>query len=210
MNKYFTKYIAITLCVIHAAALGNGSSRLKSLRKATDILSPQHVNAAKVFGGMALGALANKAYTNSVNGKNFYDGKYAKGFYAALQISGACFTFAPMLNEQYGSQLFRYGVRAPIGAAIAIGVYHPYTQQLIHNAPFIGEHLSSYKKQDYGKLVSKCGSECQGLCIDCGINKTLAVLGIYMVVDPLVDRIGTYLGQKLGIIDEDNDDLLEM
>jgi hypothetical protein len=206
MNKCLIRCATITLCVINAMSFSYGEKTSlglnQNLRKASNLFSPRERNAAKVIGGIALSAAARTAYTRCADGKNFYNGKYAKGFYMALQLSGACFTFAPMLNDQYSSQLFRYGVRAPIAATIAIGVAHPNSQKLIYNAPFIGEYLSNHKEQN-GQLVSQCGSHCQGICLDCYVTKSLAMLGIYMVFDPIVDKIGTYIGEKFGIINKD-------
>jgi len=213
MNKFFTKFISITLCTLSTIILSYGektpSGLHAKLAKGSGYLTPQQLNTVKVTGGIALSAAARGAYSRCIDGKSFYNDKYAKGFYMALQVSGACFTFAPMLNAQYSSQLFRYGVRAPIAATIAIGVAHPNSQKLIAHAPFIGEYLSNFKKDSNNKLVNQCASHCQGICPDCYITKSLAMLGIYMALDPFIDKAGTYIGKKLGIIDEDENETQE-
>jgi hypothetical protein len=206
MNKYFILSTTVMLSISHTMIFCHPDIH-KKLPKMNNMFTPQEWTGVKVMGGLAGSAAITYASNRIVGegkGNRFYNGKYAYGFSQSLKLSGVCFSLAPMLNEQWGDQFFRFGTRAPIVAGTAIVVAHPSTQQFALNIPFIGEHISTYKKESEGeKMVSKCGNQCSGICDRCFIPKMLLVVGLYKVIDPLVDQAGTWVGKKFGFIQEE-------
>ena len=204
--------VAASLCSISNAenngrlplhtSLNNGSKK-----SSEPIFTPNQWTGVKVLGGL-LGTAAVHIAANSIvgngEGQCFYNGKYAWGFGQALRVSGAFLSVAPLLNEQIGDAVFRWGIRAPVVALTSVAIVHPATQILVANFPLdLGKHLSSYKSVN-GHWESKCGSDCHGVCNRCFIPKSMIIVGLYKVMDPLLTRMGTAIGQSVGIIKEDD------
>lgn len=208
------------LCGILAVAhlVGHGDAPKSKLglhtqfQKAKSTFTPQQWTGVKVAGGMmgtaAIHLLADK-YVGNGTGDRFYNGQYAWGFAQSLKLSGACLSVAPMLNEEWGDALYRWGMRAPVVAAGAVLIAHPNTQKLASYAPLgVGQHLSTWEhtKGDKGlEWHNKCGDECQGICNRCFIPKAVLTVGLYKILDPMLEKMGTAIGQRFGFIQEEAD-----
>jgi len=203
MNNCIKKCTSFALCVLQITIFAHGGKTPLGLHQMSknNVFTPDQWKYVKVAGGVAgtaaVSYLADR-WVGKGNGQLFYNGQYAWGYAQALKMSSLCLTIAPMMNEQWGDQFFRFGTRAPIVGGAAILIAHPTTQKLAAHAPFIGEQISTYTKTG----DSKC-SNCDGICNRCFIPKTLLVVGLYKAIDPLVDKIGTYVGKKCGFIQED-------
>ena len=204
--------------VVVANLIGHGDAPKSKLglhtkfQNAKSTFTPQQWTQVKVASGMmgtaTIHFLANK-YVGDGTGNSFYNGKYAWGFAQSLKLSGVCLSLAPMLNEEWGGALFHWGMRAPVVSVGAILIAHPNTQKLASGVPLgVGQYLSTWEctnGQNGLEWHNKCGDNCQGICNRCFVPKVVLTVGLYKLLDPMLEKMGTAIGQRFGFIQEDSD-----